>query len=93
MKNFLIIALVATTTAVFAQSATWTGALMAGDPTYHRAVEDGSFLSVDGTNVRYNVQPFFVTANGLYTFEVQAQTLARTPMRSSTATPFTLKTH
>jgi hypothetical protein len=50
--------------------ANWAGSLDASDPTYNRTFEDGSGLSGVGTSVFYDVQLFWVTGTGAYTFEM-----------------------
>lgn len=52
-----------------AQNAYFTGALSASDPTWNRPLEGAGGLSGVGTNVFYDVQPFYVAANGTFTFE------------------------
>lgn len=69
MKKFMILALVASSAASFAQTAFWSGDLTTSDPTYNRAGEDGTFISGVGVNNYYDVQAFWVTATGAYTFE------------------------
>ncbi|MCW5935805.1 MAG: PEP-CTERM sorting domain-containing protein [Fimbriimonadaceae bacterium] len=73
MKKIMVLALVAASALSLAQQANWSGALTANDPTYNRAGEDGSFLSGVGSNVYYDVQPFWVTVTGAYTFEIRAR--------------------
>lgn len=69
MKKIMILALVAASAASFAQTAFWSGDLTANDPRYNRAGEDGTFVSGVGTDNYYDVQAFWVTATGNYTFE------------------------
>jgi len=56
-------------TAASAQNAYFTGDLTANDPSYNRTFEDGTGLSSTGSNVHYDVQPFYVSASGTFTFE------------------------
>jgi hypothetical protein len=57
-----------------AQNAYFTGTMSAGDPTWNRPLADGSGLSGVGTNVFFDVQPFYVAASGTFTFETTAPT-------------------
>jgi hypothetical protein len=73
MKKLLSLALIVASTASFAQlGANWTGSLTVTDPTYNRTFESGTGLSGVGTSVFYDVQLFWVTGTGSYTYEVRA---------------------
>ncbi|MCW5938323.1 MAG: PEP-CTERM sorting domain-containing protein [Fimbriimonadaceae bacterium] len=71
MKKLLSLALIVASTASFAQlGANWTGSLTVTDPTYNRTFQDGSGLSGIGSSVFYDVQLFWVTGTGQYTYEI-----------------------
>ncbi len=74
MRIFAIAALALIGATSFAQNAYFTGALTANDPTFNRPLETGTGLSGVGTSVFYDVQPFYVAANGTFTFETVAPT-------------------
>lgn len=69
MKKFIVLAMVAASTASFAQNAFWSGELTNSDPIWNRPFEDGSGLSSIGTDNYYDVQAFWVTESGNYTYE------------------------
>jgi hypothetical protein len=74
MRLLITAAFVVTASFAAAQNAYFTGTLSANDPTWNRPFEDGSGLSGVGTSVFFDVQPFFVAANGTFTFETVAPT-------------------
>jgi hypothetical protein len=72
MKYFAIAALSVVCATSIAQNAYFTGSLTANDPTFNRPLQGGSGLSAVGTAVFYDVQPFYVAANGTFTAETTA---------------------
>lgn len=74
---FALGAALLTCSAAMAGTVTYTGALTNTDPTWNRPVANGNLPPVSppsgvGTAVRYDVQSFFVSAAGSYTFQSTA---------------------
>ncbi len=70
---FALAAALLTCSAAMAGTVNYTGALTNTDPTWNRPVANGNLPPVSppsgvGTAVHYDVQPFFVSAAGSYTF-------------------------
>lgn len=68
MKKILVLALCGAVASAFAQTAFWSGDTTGGS-TFNRP-SSFSTLSGVGTAVPYQVQPFWVTVGGTYSFEV-----------------------